>query len=295
MSSIGSLIAIPALQSHQLHVRVARQDADELGAHVAGRADDRDADAPLAAVGGDAASGAGEASRAVRRDRSRCVDAHAHGRARPLTGGRLAVRIGGTADMVRMTIHIDAYSCKNRPRTGEQHTDDAARSPYPSRRLGVVVVSAASRPDPPRSTPDPPRSPGDHDAERHPGRSRILAAAGAHDRPARPSVRSRTVGDPARRLVRGWVGPGRVPRPALDRDERRVRPQVLDLRRDLAPDRPDRPARQDRARARVSAALRPDARQHRADPVAARVRRGLVHARLGLRACRGRRCRACSR
>ena len=105
------LIAIPALQSHQLHVRVARQDADELGTHVAGRADDRDADAPLATVGGDAARGTGEASRAVRHDRSRCVDAHAHGRAMPLTGGRLAARIGWTADMVRMTIHINAYSC----------------------------------------------------------------------------------------------------------------------------------------------------------------------------------------
>ena len=80
------LIAIPALQPHQLNVRVARQDADELGTDVPGRADDRDADAPLAAVGGDAACGTGETSRAVRRDRSRCVDAHAHGRARPLTG-----------------------------------------------------------------------------------------------------------------------------------------------------------------------------------------------------------------
>ena len=78
----------------------------------------------------------------------------------------------------------------------------------------------------------------------------------------------------------GWV-PARVPRPALDRDERRVRPPVLDLRRDLAPDRPDRPARQGRARARVPAALRPDARQRRADPVAARVRVGCDDARLG--------------
>ena len=112
------LIAVPALQPHQLHIRVAQQDADELGTHVAGRANDRDADAPLATVDRDAARGTGQASRAVRRDRSRYVDAHAHRRARPLTGGRLVARIGWTADMVRMTIHIAAYSCKTQTPDG---------------------------------------------------------------------------------------------------------------------------------------------------------------------------------
>ena len=59
----------------------------------------------------------------------------------------------------------------------------------------------------------------------------------------------------------------RRPRPPVDRRQRRVRPALLDLRRDLAPHRQGREARPDRARARVPAALRPGPRQRRADPV----------------------------
>ena len=57
---------------------------------------------------------------------------------------------------------------------------------------------------------------------------------------------------------------------AVDRVERGVRPALLDLRRHLAADRPGRRPRQGRAGARVSAAVRPGPRQHRAHPVARR-------------------------
>ena len=48
----------------------------------------------------------------------------------------------------------------------------------------------------------------------------------------------------------------------------RVRPALLDLRRDLAADRQGRPPGPDRARARVPAAVRPGPRSVGADPVA---------------------------
>ena len=84
------LIAIPALQSHQLHIRVARQDADELGTHVAGRADDRDADATLRrrrqgrrARNGGGQSGGPSRPEPVRRcPRSRACEAPHRGQAR---------------------------------------------------------------------------------------------------------------------------------------------------------------------------------------------------------------------
>ena len=52
MSVDRLVVAIAALQAHELDVRVARQQADQLGADVPGRADDGDADAPLPAVRG---------------------------------------------------------------------------------------------------------------------------------------------------------------------------------------------------------------------------------------------------
>ena len=72
------------------------------------------------------------------------------------------------------------------------------------------------------------------------------------------------LGGPADRRDRDPDTLARGARPRVDRGERGVRPAVLDLRRDLAPDRQGREAGSDRARARVPAALRPGARQRRA-------------------------------
>jgi hypothetical protein len=82
--------ASAALEPDDLDLGVAAQQADELGADVAGRTDDPDAD-PLAG-----------ARPAVRRDLCARLETRAHWRARPLTGGRLLARnegIGWTAVM----------------------------------------------------------------------------------------------------------------------------------------------------------------------------------------------------
>jgi hypothetical protein len=81
-------VAITALEADDLGRGMAAQQPDQLGADVAGRADDADAD-PLAG-----------ARPAVRRYRSR-FETRAHGRVRPLAVGRLeeVAGIGWTAVM----------------------------------------------------------------------------------------------------------------------------------------------------------------------------------------------------
>ena len=189
--------------------------------------------------------------------------------------------------MVRMTIHTTAYSCNTKPRTGGQHTHDAARSPNPSRLLGVVVVS-------------PPRVPilrGPPQTRRAPQETTMPNAIPVEAESSLPPAR---MIDPrghrfgaglsaillVASFVVGWV-PGvflallSIGTSAAFGLKYSIYGAIW--RRIVRIAR----ARQDRARARVPAALRPDARQHRAHPVATGLCRGLVHARLGLRACRG--------
>ena len=59
MAADRLVVAVATGEPDDLDVRVARQEADELRADVAGRADDPDADPSRAAVGGDAPFGAG--------------------------------------------------------------------------------------------------------------------------------------------------------------------------------------------------------------------------------------------
>ena len=76
-------------QRDDVDERVAVEEPDQLGADVAGRADDPDADPQV------------RSGPAVRRDRRLRLQARAHGRARPFAEGRLLSRagIGWTADM----------------------------------------------------------------------------------------------------------------------------------------------------------------------------------------------------
>ena len=87
-SPIGLVLAVAAGQPDDLHVRMARQQADELAAGVPGRADDADADPARPAVVRYAACRAGEdPRRPVRRDRRGRPESRAHGRTRPFAEG----------------------------------------------------------------------------------------------------------------------------------------------------------------------------------------------------------------
>ena len=68
------------------------------------------------------------------------------------------------------------------------------------------------------------------------------AAAGAHDRPARSSLRGRGLGRGADRRRADRDALARRARAALDRRQRRLRPALLDLRRRLAAHRSGAPA-----------------------------------------------------
>ena len=87
-------VAVAALEADDGHVRVAGQEADQLGADVAGRPDDADPDAAVGvgAAGRDHAAlrSRDETRRAVRRALGRRFEPRAHGRStRPLTGSVL--------------------------------------------------------------------------------------------------------------------------------------------------------------------------------------------------------------
>src|SRR3954447_21527764 len=88
------VLPVAAGQTDDVDVRMARQDPDQLGADVAGRADDADPEAALA-VGSDPSLRPGdEPRRPLRRDRRGRSEPRAHRRSRPLTGGWL----GGLAE-----------------------------------------------------------------------------------------------------------------------------------------------------------------------------------------------------
>ena len=110
-------VAIAALQPHDRHVRVAGQEADQLGADIARRADDADADLAVRGVGRVAGRDQAalrtrdEARRSVRRALGHRLEPCAHGRStRPLTGSVLegVAEDRWTAVMVVMTIQVDA-------------------------------------------------------------------------------------------------------------------------------------------------------------------------------------------
>ena len=108
-------VAVAALEADDRHVRVAGQEADQLGADVAGRPDDADPDAPVGvgAAGRDhpALRSRDETRRAVRRALGRRLEPRAHGRStRLLTGSWLE---GVAEDRMdrrhgRMTIQVVA-------------------------------------------------------------------------------------------------------------------------------------------------------------------------------------------
>ena len=86
------VLAVTSGEAHDVDVRVARQDANQLGADVAGRSDDADADLARAAVGSRAPLRARSGPRrAVRRDRRGRSEPRAHWRTWPLTGGWLGL------------------------------------------------------------------------------------------------------------------------------------------------------------------------------------------------------------
>ena len=121
------------------------------------------------------------------------------------------------------------------------------------------------------------------------------ACQGADDRPARPPIRCRRLGHPPDRGARHELAVAGRGRPAVDRDQRRLRPALLDLRRDLAADRQGRAPRPDRAGARVPAALRAGPRQRGAHPVADRVRPRRSRRSAGCSRSPSPACRRCSR
>ncbi len=87
-------VAVAALEADDRHVRVAGQEADQLGADIAGRPDDADPDAPvgLGAAGRNhpALRTRDETRQAVRRALDRRLEPRAHGRStRLLTGSVL--------------------------------------------------------------------------------------------------------------------------------------------------------------------------------------------------------------
>ena len=96
-----------------------------------------------------------------------------------------------------------------------------------------------------RRTSDAKRAPtGDFpDAHRRSSRRRRPTPQGADDRPAGPSIRRRDLGGPPDHGVPDLERLARRARAPVDRRQRRVRPALLDLRRDLAPDRQGREAR----------------------------------------------------
>ena len=129
-------------------------------------------------------------------------------------------------------------------------------------------------------------------AVRDPFRSRRRAPARRPDRPTRPPVRRRGFRGPSDCRVRRehpWLVAAVLLSIGVSAAFG-LRYSIYGV--DLAADRPDRPARAHRARARVPAAIRPGAREHRARPVARRVRhRGDGHSP----GCSRSRSRACRR
>src|SRR5690242_9066424 len=226
MDGDDRVVVAPATgQPDELDIRVPRQEADELGADISGRADDPDPDAARAAARVDPAL------------RSRQAAA-----SRGRGGGRAGLgRRHGTHDYTRRCITMQgAWPIRGPP-----------VNPNSITRNSVISSddTATERPSR-RRTEDPP------DADRRPRRRRRPPAEGADDRPARPSLRCRRLRDPPGDRVRDGDAVARGARAALDRRGCRVRAAVLDLRCDLAPDRPGARTAQGRARARVPAALR---------------------------------------
>src|SRR5437773_76141 len=115
---------------------------------------------------------------------------------------------------------------------------------------------------------------------------RMRGPGASQDRPARPPLRRGSVGRPVDRRLRRECAMARRCRPGIDRRERRIRPPLLDLRRDLAADRPAGSPRPGGAGARIPAALCPGPRQHGPDALPRLVRDRRDRAGLGLRARR---------
>ena len=93
----GVALALAAHEARDPHVRVQRQEPDQLRADVPGGTDDRDADGLAAVQGARATFRRGGLRRTVRHDR-RAVVPRAHGRVSPLAGGRQdGVEIGRNA------------------------------------------------------------------------------------------------------------------------------------------------------------------------------------------------------
>ncbi len=139
----------------------------------------------------------------------------------------------------------------SRARDGERPREPQR---YPTCPLGIVWYAARQH------------------AERRPLRRQRPPPEGSDDRPARPPIRGRGLGDPAGRRVPDGDTVARRRRPGVDRRECRVRAQVFDLWRRLAAHRDDPGTPQGRAGARVPAAVRAGARERGAHAVAARVR-----------------------
>jgi hypothetical protein len=95
MGADGIVVAVATGETDEIDVRMAGQQADELRADVAGRADDPDPDTPRSAVRLFAAGGAGQGPRrSVRRDRGGRLEPRAHGHTGRLTGGWLGLLAG---------------------------------------------------------------------------------------------------------------------------------------------------------------------------------------------------------